>query len=95
MIYFLVIYCHVSLAPTYIFLWQKTLALRMVCLQKNQVISGIHCIRIMNTSAPNMSQTYHPPISTSDALPLSYRRLVVLQIIRMFPESCFVGCGSN
>ena len=28
-------------------------------------------------SAPNRSQTYDLPISTSDALPLSYRRLVV------------------
>ena len=28
-------------------------------------------------SAPNRSRTYDLPISTSDALPLSYRRLVV------------------
>ena len=30
-----------------------------------------------NPSAPNRSRTYDLPISTSDALPLSYRRLVV------------------
>ena len=30
-----------------------------------------------NSSAPNRSRTYDLPISTSDALPLSYRRLVV------------------
>ena len=30
-----------------------------------------------NPSAPNRSRAYDLPISTSDALPLSYRRLVV------------------
>ena len=30
-----------------------------------------------NPSAPNRSRTYDLPISTSDALPLSYRRIVV------------------
>ena len=30
-----------------------------------------------NPSAPNRSRTYDLPISTSDALPLNYRRLVV------------------
>ena len=30
-----------------------------------------------NPSAPNRSRTYDLPISTSDALPLSFRRLVV------------------
>ncbi len=38
-----------------------------------------------------MTQTYHMPISTSDALSLSYRRLAVPKIIRTFLESCLVG----
>ena len=34
-----------------------------------------------NPSAPNRSRTYDLPISTSDALPLSYRRLVVARLL--------------
>ena len=34
-----------------------------------------------NPSAPNRSRTYDLPISTSDALPLSYRRLVVVVVL--------------
>ena len=42
---------------------------------------GILRLKEKNRSAPNMSQTYELPISTSDAVPLSYRRLVVARPI--------------
>ena len=35
-----------------------------------------------NPSATNRSQTYDVPVSTSDALPLSYRRLVIAMIAK-------------
>ena len=34
-------------------------------------------------SAPNRSQTYDLPITSSDALPLSYRRLVGAKVIKL------------
>ena len=36
-----------------------------------------------NLSSPNRSQTYHLPITSSDALPLSYRRLVGAKAIKL------------
>ena len=42
-----------------------------------------------NPSAPNRSRTYDLPISTSDALPLSYRRLVVARPLNFKRASMF------
>ena len=40
-------------------------------------VAQAHSDKKKNSSGPNRSRTYDLPISTSDALPLSYRRLVV------------------
>ena len=50
------------------------------CMMKDDVFLSVtqaYSDEKKNQSAPNRSRTYDFPISTSDALPLSYRRLVV------------------
>ena len=41
-----------------------------------QSVTQAYSVKEKNLSAPNKSQTYDLPITSSDALPLSYRRLV-------------------